>query len=112
MFEWRRPWAIGLAWGTDAGLSLGTYRVTSGLWVLAAFVLTGSAPPWAALIYAGGFTAGFLTLVLWSARGFGRAPTAEAAQRRVTRAARSRRAGQLMYLLLLPLALATAVFGT
>lgn len=111
MFEWRRPWAIGLVWGADAGLSLGTYRVTSGLWVLAAFVLTGFASPWTALVYAGGFVAGFLALVLWSARGFGPTPTAGAAQRRVNHATRGRRVAQLVYLWLLPPAVATAALG-
>jgi hypothetical protein len=101
-YHWRDGRAVGFVWGMDAGFGAGTYRVTSGLWVLAAAVILGLAGPLGIAAYGAGFAAGFLAVVFWPVqRRKGERPV-DSASARVLRLSRLRPVAQAAYLALLP----------
>jgi hypothetical protein len=110
-FSLQTPWLVNFTWGVDAGFSVGTYRVTSGLWVMAGLVVLLAVEPWSALLYSTGFALGYLAIVLWPLKVTAENTVSDASLRRVANAARSRRIGQLAYLGVLSLAAADTLFA-
>jgi hypothetical protein len=112
MYRWKTAWRIAFTWGFDAGLSLGTYRVTSGLWVGAFAVVVGLATPLLALIYAAAFAAALVAIVLWPTRGSNPDMRAEAALDRIMGLAPRRRIVQSLYMLGLSLLVVSILVGS
>lgn len=108
MYRGYSPRQIGFIWGFDAGLGVTTYRVTSGVWLLAALVVLDVASPWLTLVYAAGFVGALLAITSWPVRTAGRDPS-DVRTGRVLGLARHRRLAQLAYVVLAPLALITAL---
>lgn len=68
VLRWRRMSRVQFVWGVDAGLGIGTYRVTSGLWLLIAGTLLGAAPPVTLLVSSVTFGIGVLIASSWYSR--------------------------------------------
>jgi hypothetical protein len=83
MFRRTKVWRVAFTWGFDAGLSLGTYRVTSGLWVGAFAVIVGLVPASVALAYGAAFAAALVTAVMWPVRSGSPEDRTDAAARRI-----------------------------
>lgn len=62
--RWKRLDHVLLLWGFDAGWSLGTYRVTSGVWVLLVAVLTFGASPLLILLSLTTFSVSLVTTAI------------------------------------------------
>lgn len=103
-YRWRNGRTVGFVWGFDAGFGAATYRVTSGLWVMAASLFLGLVGMEAALVYGAGFAAAFAAVVLWPVRPAAGESTNAAVSGRILRTARLRPLGQIAYIWLLPLA--------
>lgn len=65
MYGDHRVGTVGISWGFDAGLGLGTYRVTSGLWVLLFLTLFSNVGPLPLVVYGASFVVGLLGFTLW-----------------------------------------------
>lgn len=111
MYRWTKPWHVGFMWGFDAGFSLGTYRVTSGLWVGAFAIVVGLATPSLALAYAAAFAAALAAIALWPARGSQPDEKGQVAVDRIAALGPRRRIAQSVYLLGLSLLVVGILVG-
>jgi hypothetical protein len=111
MYQRGRPSVVGFMWGFDAGLGVTTYRVTSGMWVVALFVVLDLVSPWIVILYAVAFGIGLVALAAWPVRQ----PSAEAVDhavfRRIEALGSRRRVGQTVYAALLSVVIATTVLA-
>lgn len=110
-FVIRRSWVVALIWGLDAGFSVGTYRVTSGLWIGCAGVVFGVLPPWVVIAYAGTLALALLGLSAVRQRRPASSETPSGLQTRVMRMAIRRRAVQVAYATAVTAALLGSVGG-
>lgn len=69
IFRWRKMTRVLFAWGFDAGFSVGTYRVTSGLWLLMIGTIIGLVPTVALITSSAVFALGLMLSVNWIWRG-------------------------------------------
>lgn len=83
ILRWRRVDAVLFTWGFDAGLSVGTYRVTSGLWVLLLAAVTIGASPGLIALSVISFAGALVAVSIWPSRGADPAERSERANERV-----------------------------
>lgn len=100
VLRWRRTARVLFTWGFDAGFSLGTYRVTSGLWLLILATLTGLSSFLALFLSTVAFAGGLLICASWLRRG----PSLEL---RLQQLGAGRRHAQFLYLVVAIVWLAT-----
>lgn len=68
VIRWRRMDLVAFTWGLDAGLGLGTYRVTSGLWLMVLAVLTLGTSAWWIALSGIAFSVSLLAFAWWPAK--------------------------------------------
>lgn len=85
MYTMRRDLDIGLWWGLDAGFAVGTYRMTSGIWLVSWLAALNMVSEYVIFGYTFGFAAALIAVVVWPVPGSSVEARAEAASARVDR---------------------------
>lgn len=108
MYSGRSDAVIGLIWGLDAGAAVGTYRVTSGVWVVTLLIIFDAVVPWVMVFYGVAFAVGLVLVTVWPMQQSDRVGGLGAVER-FRRLAYKRRVAQLSYLCLLPIGLVSVL---
>lgn len=99
LYAGHRQNTVGFVWGFDAGFGIGTYRVTSGLWVLALLALFTNVSSWTIIVYAIAFNIALLSFVVWPVMRRGADEVDQVLQRRLLTLSRRRNIAQIAYII-------------